>query len=144
MNLKMHHTAMIVSNIEQSIEFYRDILGMELLVQGIDDGVVARAMAMPDAKINYANLKMEGGEIELLEFSTEKGEDCGCGPNSKGKMHVCFEVDDIETTCQELSKKGISFWTPVIEITEDPAFNGMKFVYFTDPNGVQVELLEVP
>jgi catechol 2,3-dioxygenase-like lactoylglutathione lyase family enzyme len=140
----MNHSAIIVEDLDRSIEFYRDVLGLELLFSGTDDGSVVNALRYPEAEMRYANFKLDDGEIELLEFVTMKGEACSCAPNRSARMHVCFEVDDIEAIVHELSEKGVSFWTPVVEITDDPIFKGSKFVYFTDPDGVQLELLEFP
>jgi catechol 2,3-dioxygenase-like lactoylglutathione lyase family enzyme len=144
MQLKMNHAAIIVSDLERSIAFYRDVLGMEVLFSGIDDGSVVKALNYPGAELNYANLRLNDGEIELLELPALSGDPCQCPPNSPGKMHVCFEVDDIEATVHELKEKGVSVWTPIVVITEDPIFKGSKFVYFSDPDGAQLELLEFP
>jgi catechol 2,3-dioxygenase-like lactoylglutathione lyase family enzyme len=82
-------------------------------------------------------------EIELIQFASPKGEMLTGNANDIGKMHVCFQVDDIESAYAELSDRGVQFWTPVNRITEGPA-KDWKFVYFSDPDGVQLELLEIP
>lgn len=144
MKLAINHSAITVSDMDRSVAFYRDTLGMDLLMLDQEQaGPVGRAVGEPDAVIRFANLSLEGGEIELIEFVEPQGRALGGEPNDVGKMHVCFQVDDIQAAYEALSAKGVELWTPVNVITEGPA-KDWKFVYFSDPDGVQLELLEIP
>lgn len=144
MKLAINHSAITVSDMDRSVQFYRDKLGMHLLMLDQEQaGPVGRAVGEPEALIRFANLSLEGGEIELIQFVRPKGKPLGGDPQDVGKMHVCFQVDDIQAAYDELRAKGVEFWTPVNVIGEGPA-KDWKFVYFSDPDGVQLELLEIP
>jgi catechol 2,3-dioxygenase-like lactoylglutathione lyase family enzyme len=144
MKLDINHSAITVSDMDRSVQFYRDVLGMELLMLDQEEaGPVGKAVGEPAALIKFANLRLEGGEIELIQFVRPRGEQLGGNANDVGKMHLCFRVDDIQAAYDELRAKGVRFWTPVNVIKEGPA-KDWKFVYFSDPDGVQLELLEIP
>jgi catechol 2,3-dioxygenase-like lactoylglutathione lyase family enzyme len=144
MKLSINHSAITVSDMDRSVAFYRDVLGMDLLMLDQEQaGPVGKAVREPEAVIKFANLSLEGGEIELIQFVEPQGRALGGEANDVGKMHVCFQVDDIRAAYEGLRAKGVQFWTPVNVITEGPA-KDWKFVYFSDPDGVQLELLEIP
>lgn len=144
MELKINHMAITVADLDRSVRFYRDVLGMELLMLDEEEGgAVGRAVGIPQAHIKFANLALAGSEIELIHFVDSDGQVLGGEANDVGKMHICFQVDDIDVAYEELTSRGVQFWTPVNVISEGPA-KDWKFVYFSDPDGVQLELLEIP
>uniref|UniRef100_UPI00404966BB VOC family protein n=1 Tax=Daejeonella sp. TaxID=2805397 RepID=UPI00404966BB len=58
-------------------------------------------------------------------------------PEGKGLRHLAFEVDNLSVSVAELTKKGII--TEEIRIDE---YSGKRFVFFSDPDGLPIELYE--
>ena len=64
------------------------------------------------------------------------------GSHSLGASHVAFFVDDIETAKAELEAKGIAFYSSV-NVVDEGVLAGWRWVYFEDPDGYPLELVEV-
>ena len=62
--------------------------------------------------------------------------------HSLGASHVAFLVDDIEAKKAELEAKGIEFYSDVNAVDEG-VLAGWRWVYFEDPDGYPLELVEV-
>lgn len=138
------HTGISVSDLERSLEFYRDLLGMELLFTDQDSREdLGRGVGVPGANMKFAVVQMGDGVLELIEYVEPRGRAYERSNNDVGAMHVAFTVDDIETVYQELFKKGVQFITPPIYIPAGP-MKGWKWTYFFDPDGIQLELMQAP
>src|SRR5688572_5602486 len=95
---RIHHVAVVVRSIEQSLVFYRDSLGLQL--ETITD--------VPDDRVRIAFLGVGGSKIELVQptddttgvarFLESKGE---------GFHHVCFEVDNLAESLMRLEIDGL-------------------------------------
>ena len=62
--------------------------------------------------------------------------------NTLGAGHVCFQVDDVRAAKAELEAKGVEFYSDVNVVDEGP-LAGWRWVYFPDPDGLPLELVEV-
>ena len=71
----VNHTSFTVSDVERSIAFYRDLLGMELLSLAERDPIFSeRVTAIPGAHLKVAYLKApDGHRLELIEYLSPKG-----------------------------------------------------------------------
>jgi methylmalonyl-CoA/ethylmalonyl-CoA epimerase len=128
---KLHHVAVAVESIEQSLGFYRDVLGLEDI----------RMLMVEDRGLKVALIQAGDSEIELLEPTTEDNTAKRFlerrGP---GLHHICFQVDDIEAGMRELGQRGAEFVEPV------PREGAVGLVAFIPPaaaDGVLVELAQV-
>ena len=54
--------------------------------------------------------------------------------------HLCF-IDDVDKKVEELKSNGINFLSPV-NVVDDGPLDGWKWVYFKDPDGITLELVE--
>lgn len=142
MKINLDHTSITVTNLERSIEFYRNIFGMELLYIYEDDGPVAEGLMLPGEQLRTASLKFDECEIELFEFNDGDKEPYTSKPKQIGTVHIGFNVDNIVEWYETLLEKGVNFWTSIKEIP-DGSFKGWKFVYLTDPDGILLELVQV-
>ena len=139
------HTGVTVSDLERSIVFYRDVLGLTLQVPPTDvfggEGV-SRALGVPGAALRLAVLKVGTGSLELLEYKTPASPiDRPVPPNGLGCMHVAFHVKDIRQKMTELEAKGVRFLSDA-NIVDDGPLAGWRWVYFHDPDGIALELVE--
>ena len=128
----INHIAVVVDDMEKSLSFWRDALGMDL--QELRD--------VPAEKSQVAFMPLAGAEVELVMPTTD---DSGIAKyltkRGPGMHHLCLEVDDIEGMLTQLRGRGIRL------INEEPrlAADGKKyaFVHPESTGGVLVELYQL-
>ena len=143
------HIGLTVSNIDVSIDFYSNLLGLNyegmVIMEGVETDILFNKK---DCKVRLAYLNgsniVSSPPIELIQFLSE---DCEKSPSSLTKTsisEVCFRVEDIDVTYKELSAKGIEFLSrPQYFDFSKQGFGKSKAVYFKDPDGIILELLQV-
>lgn len=123
---KIHHIALIVSDYEKSKHFYMEILGLQILNETFR------------AERNSYKLDLALDGVYIIElFSFPDYAQRPSYPEALGLRHLAFEVDDIEQASAELQAKNIP--TEPIRIDE---ITGRKFFFFSDPDGLPLELYE--
>ena len=113
-------TGVMVENLETSITFYRDVLGLPLLGKGDD----------------WAHLDASNGALlELISGGRASQE-----PKTPDQQSIILglRVDDLDGVVEELKQKGVHF------IDEIGEFEGTRWVRFSDPEGNQFEIKEIP
>ncbi len=131
--LRIDHVAMVVEDLEATLSFWRDGLGLEL----------SQIEEAPAEKSQVAFLPVGGSEVELVvPTSDDSGLKRYLEKRGPGMHHLCLEVDDIEGMLGQLREKGIQL------INETPVL-GTKgrryaFIHPKSANGVLVELYELP
>ena len=142
----MHHVGITVKDLDVSIRFYHDVLGLEFSNEPspwFDGDDLGRAVGVPGAALRQVSLLLGDTTLELLEYSTPPSETTEPLPsNDLGASHVAFLVDDIEATKAELEAKGITFFSSV-NVVDEGVLAGWRWVYFSDPDGYPLELVEV-
>lgn len=129
---RIHHVAVVVRSIEDSLGFYRDGLGLQL--ETISD--------VPDDRVRIAFLGVGQSKIELVQptddttgvarFLESKGE---------GFHHVCFEVDNLAESLMRLEIDGLE----LIDTAPRRGAEGpVAFIHPRSGHGVLVELIEAP
>ena len=145
----LFHTGLTVSDLDRSIAFYRDLLGLELVTRWESSQPYLRTIVgFPDAELHIALLRipaMDGGvsghHLELLEYRQPygtRGDPATCNP---GNVHVAFAVSDVDAMYRHLSAHGVHFKSPPVEITHGRNKGG-KAVYLRDPDDITIELLQ--
>jgi catechol 2,3-dioxygenase-like lactoylglutathione lyase family enzyme len=139
------HAGITVSNLDRAIEFYRDVLGFTVEIEPtdiIEGEEVSKGLGVPKARLRLATLKAGDSTVELLEYLNPSSPiDQPMPPNALGAVHVSFQVDDAEAKMKELEVKGVKFLTSLNYVDEGP-LNGWRWVYFKDPDGITLELIE--
>ncbi|VXC15414.1 putative enzyme [Bacillus sp. 349Y] len=123
----VHHIAIICSDYEASKAFYTDILGFTIIREGYRED---RDSYKLDLALNGTYL------IEL--FSFPEAPERPSYPEARGLRHLAFEVKNIEEAVAELHQSGIQ----VEDIRIDP-FTSKRFTFFSDPDGLPLELYEI-
>jgi len=127
--MRIHHVAITVDNLEQSIRFYCDCFGWKLLYKKY----------RPEKGRSWAMLQMENSCIELREFSDMKeNNDVLNDITIRWIRHIAFQVDNIIEEVKKLEAKWLSF-TAIQESSI-----GWYYTFTSDPNGVAIELYEIP
>lgn len=123
---KIHHIAIICSDYETSKRFYVDILGL-----------TPKAEIYRKERDSY-KLDLEvNGQYQIELFSFPNPPKRPSFPEAAGLRHLAFEVDEIEEAVLELKDKGIE-----IEPIRIDEFTDKKFTFFSDPDGLPIELYE--
>ena len=142
----VHHTGIIVKNLDRSIYFYHDILGLQFQNEPspwFEGEEIARGVGVPGAILRQVCLTTGDGVVELVEYGNRPTDNNEPTPQNRlGAMHVALRVDDVVATKAELEGKGIEFLTDANTV-DDGVLAGWRWVYFHDPDGITVELVEV-
>ena len=127
---RVHHTGIVVRNIEEAYGFYRDALGLRLL----------KEETLEEQGVKAALLDLGNSLIELLEpVVSDTGIARYLERRGEGLHHVCLEVPDIVAALADLRARGV----PLID--EEPREGLVGTIAFLHPealHGVLVELVE--
>lgn len=137
---RVNHTGMSVSDMERSLRFYRDTLGLRLVFDmdvaqhaGLDEVV---GMAGSVGRVVF--LRAGDTILELWCYGAPAGRPLAQDhrPADRGFTHVAFEVDDVDATHRQVVAAGY-------EANSAPVDLGLhKTCYVRGPDGEFVELLE--
>ncbi len=128
---RINHVAVVVDDLEKSLSFWRDALGIDL----------HELRDVPAEQSKVAFLPLEGSEVELVKPTTgDSGIAKYLAKRGPGMHHICLEVDDIAGMLAQLKTRNVRL------INEEPrvAADGRKyaFVHPESTGGVLVELYE--
>ena len=130
---RIDHIAIVVDDIEASLGFWRDTLGLDL----------SHVLDVPEQQATIAFLPTGGSEVELVQPTTS---DSGLAryraKRGPGIHHICFEVDDIVQTLADLKARGVR----LIDETPKAGAEGklLAFIHPESTNGVLIELYQLP
>jgi lactoylglutathione lyase len=143
----IHHTGLHVRDIERSITFYRDLIGLELLARRESRAdYVADVVGYPGAVLQMAWLRHPGGGpiLELLQYVEPSGTPVDTATPNPGTAHVCFYVPDIDATYERLKAAGVRFKSQRPVAITQGINKGGQAIYFTDPDTITLELIQPP
>ena len=125
--MRILHTMLRVGDLERSLKFYTEVLGMKLL----------RRQDYPDGKFTLAFVgyqdESEGAVLELTYNWGVDRYDLGTGYG-----HVAVEVDDAYAACEEIKRRG-----GVVTREAGPMKHGTTVIAFVqDPDGYKIELIQ--
>ena len=140
------HTGFTVRDLDRSLAFYRDLLGMEVAFeQEQRGGYLAAIVGYPGAHVRMAHLAFPGGghRIELFQYVEPAPRGEASEPRDVGITHVCLAVDDIDAVFGRVVEAcATAVSDPVLVDTGANA--GGRGVYVRDPDGIVVELFQPP
>lgn len=123
----IHHIAIICSNYSVSKAFYTEVLGFEILQEVYRE---ERDSYKLDLALN--------GQYIIELFSFPDPAERPSYPEARGLRHLAFAVENIEKQVALLKNLGIKTEPIRVDETSDK-----KFTFFTDPDGLPLELYEV-
>jgi catechol 2,3-dioxygenase-like lactoylglutathione lyase family enzyme len=138
--MKFSHVGISVTDIERSIAFYRDMLGLEQLcdVFPFGDEQFEAIMDIPGVTGRMCMIGKGTLNLELFEFTGSKAKDPEYPVSDRGYSHFGVEVDDIAETYEKLRAAGTRIHSPVITFNQ----GSMKAAYCRDPDGNVFEIME--
>lgn len=149
------HVSLTVSNIEEAITFYTDVMGATLRyrmgpfdaadIPRMDDGRdwTDAHVNVPDACLNIAMLKLcDNLDMELFQYdraadaktTSPRNCDVGC-------RHICLEVEDVNVAVKYLDGHGCTALEGPIVSEGGPGPDSLSW-YVLDPFGHQMELVQ--
>jgi glyoxylase I family protein len=123
---RVHHIAIICSDYEKSKHFYSEVLGLKIVRE-----------VYREARQSY-KLDLEVGDryqIELFSFPDPAARPSR--PEAAGLRHLAFEVDALDEAVFHLTEQGVE-----VEPIRVDEFTNKRFTFFTDPDGLPLELYE--
>src|SRR4029450_8085587 len=142
----VYHTGFTVSDIERSIVFYRDVLGLTLIKRQTGTApYLATVTGFAGVRLEAAFLQPAAGGsvLELLQYVSHPASATDRATNRHGNAHLCFKIDDLRSACAELKRRGVTLISEPTEITAGAHAGGWA-VYLRDPDGSTVELYQGP
>lgn len=121
----IHHVAIIGSNKEKSLHFYRDVFGFEVIRENYRED-------RDDWKID---LKLGDSELEL--FIIKNRPKRPSYPEAYGLRHLAFRTDNIEECVKTLEENGYK-----CEPIRTDDYTGKKMCFVMDPDELPIELHE--
>jgi glyoxylase I family protein len=123
----IHHIAIICSDYLRSKAFYTEVLGLQII----------REVYRKERDSYKLDLSLNGNYIIEL-FSFPHPPPRPSRPEAAGLRHLAFAVENIEEAIFALSEKGIT-----AEPIRTDEYTGRRFSFFSDPDGLPLELYEV-
>jgi len=147
--LGVHHGGISVSDMDASLAFYRDGLGLEVILDAVRDApYLHEALAVPFRALRYVLLRVPGTDggavVELLEYQGAERMPAAARPQDPGSGHLCFQVADAAALHGRLRDLGYRSRSPETVAITAGGNAGGRIVYIADPDGYWVELLERP
>jgi len=135
------HTGIITNDINKSLHFYKDILGLEVIQDFYDDSEYINEITnINNGAAHFIKLKMlDGNVLELLEYPTHKTEPFDVPIINVGLPHIALQVEDIYYTYDHLVSFGVEVLSKPVLSSEGIA----KVFFCLDPDNIRVEIVEM-
>ncbi|GAA1550590.1 hypothetical protein GCM10009789_00470 [Kribbella sancticallisti] len=145
------HTGLHVSDLDRSIAFYRDVLGLDLVhVQDQDNPYTRTLVGYPDARLRVAQLAVPSDrpgisshDVELVQYLTPQGVRQDPARYHPGSAHLAFVVGDLRTEYDRMLAAGVRFVSSPNRI-EAGVNQGGWCCYLLDPDDITLELVQPP
>jgi lactoylglutathione lyase len=121
--MKWDHCGIRAGDLERSLRFYTDVLGLELLE-------VVTVLDQPFYFVGNDTVRIEIEQANPAQIAAATGPQAGL-------YHLAFEVDDLEGAADRLRDAGAQFLLPPSQFRED-----RKIAFILDPDGVFIQLIQ--
>jgi len=139
MKLRLEHTALSVANLDRSIAFYKDLLGLEMIdiIECPPESALGKVVGLSGCSARIAKLRSGQFILELFEYFTPRGTPIrpDATQADHGLIHLGFESEDIHADYERPKRNGVRFYGEPIEY-RPKVWN----VYFFGPDGETCEL----
>tara|TARA_B100000989_G_C19274134_1_gene357503 strand:- start:113 stop:547 length:435 start_codon:yes stop_codon:yes gene_type:complete len=135
------HTGIICEDIHESLIFYRDKLGFEVIQDFWDSSpYINEITGIKNANVHMIKLKAADGTVlELLDYETHPTSKINQKIYNVGACHLALQVYNIEEAYTNLSKNNVRFISKPVLSSEGIA----KVCFCFDPNDIRIELVEM-
>lgn len=140
MGIKLRHIGIVTKNLEESLKFYRDLLGFKIKSEDKEDTkFIDKILGLKESSMKTIKLSdASGGIIELLQYDNPQGKTTDREINDFGISHFALTVQNLDDIYNKLKNNNIEFIsTPTLSPD-----NKAKVCFCYDPNGAFIELVE--
>jgi catechol 2,3-dioxygenase-like lactoylglutathione lyase family enzyme len=143
--LSFNHTAFTVSDLDEVIPFFRDLLGFELTSRAPRDGrLIGRMTAIEGVEIEIAYVNGPGHRIELIQYPAPPHRTVVAPRQCDASAaHVALDVQGIEALVAASAPYGFTAVGEIIEVDAGPN-KGCKVAYLRGPDDITIEYIEQP
>lgn len=145
---RIYHVGLTVSNLDKSIAFYRDILGLkyqgEIMMVGEETDKMFQKKNCK-ARVAYLNgsENIEAPPVELIQFVDNEVKKVQSNLFMTSISELCFYTDDIDTVYKKLIEKNAECLSePQYFDFSSQGFGKSKAFYFKDPDGIILEMMQ--
>lgn len=131
MNLKLHHVAFTVKNIQESTKWYEEKLGFKGIYNYKNKDFEMVMLQLADIKIEL--ISFGRNTKDLPDYRSDLMDDI----HTIGTKHLCMEVNNLDEFINMLKAKGVHF---IMET--DTAAIGGRYIFFKDCDGILIELYQ--
>ena len=139
-----HHN-FTVSNIEEALHFFCDLLGMKAnpIYEVKDNERFQAILQMPGVHFRICTIKTpDNSLIELIQYVMPRGKEIDLKTCNIGVSHIAFEVDNIEKMYEDLTKKGVKFNSPPLWGKSVIGTGNWGVCYLKGPDNITFEFIE--
>lgn len=137
--MKIEHVALSVANLDRSIAFYRDVIGLKVIriINCTEKMKLGKITGMHGCVARIAHLESGKIMLEIFEYKYPEGKKI---PNNRkqtdhGLIHIGFTSIDLHSDYNRLKKLGVKFFNKPIEFRQN-----VWIVYFYGPDNEVCEL----
>ncbi len=141
----IRHVGIVVRDLEKSLRFYSDVLGLEIYRRYVEEGsFIDELTGLSKVRLEWVKLAIpKGGLIELLQYHSHPDEAAPvvavpAPSNNMGCSHVALTVTNLEATYRLLCERGyLAKSSPIVTPNQNA-----KIIYCHDPDGTILELIQ--
>ena len=135
------HTGIIVKDMEESLHFYRDILGLKVIQDFSDSSeYINKITGIKNADVHMIKLKAEDETVlEILEYRNHPTELMEQPIYNVGACHIALQVRNANDSYNKLIENNVRIISKPVLSSEKIA----KVFFCFDPNDVRIELVEM-
>ena len=145
---RIYHVGLTVSDLERSIAFYRDVLGLEfqgeIFMEGEETDKMFRRVNCK-ARVAYLNgsKAVEAPPVELIQFVNNEVKKVSSDLFTTSISEVCFYTDDIDSAYKHLVDNNVECLSELqyFDFRAD-GFGESRAFYFRDPDGIILEMMQ--
>ena len=139
------HTGFVVKDLEKSVTFYTNVLGLRVATRMERKGeFINQVLAFPDAHVIGAMVYQgEEHQLELIQYINPASGPGGIARNDLGATHLAFFVDDLDKFYLDTKERGLRFNNPPASLADDHGHLQRKAMYAQDPDGNWLEFVEL-
>ena len=136
-DIRAHHFGITVTDLERAVEFYRNVLDLDVLDRFTVSGEeFSEAVGVANATGSFAHLDADGARVELIEYEPEGDDATGGDVNQPGAKHLGLATGDLDAFYDDLPAE--------VETLSEPrtTSSGTRILFVRDPEANLVEIVE--